>query len=231
MKFLSRKSENPFWNPSNHHNTAMLHIYHKLRTTRSKPCPPQPQNLGKFGAENSVENKSTVGSGGKFPEGSAPWLISPDGCKPPIQFHPVDPDGYITEIRQTLKERYAPGNAIPSHSVEVVKFCIECSSSPSNGSGGAKNSWTFNPCIDDGDPPEDPSPVGLCASSAWIWLIGGCATSGVTGYNDDLIGEVVPDANEDEFLDVGFRVRLGVLTPGYGASSLTVASRPFSNLE
>ena len=52
-----------------------------------------------------------------------------------------------------------------------------------------------------------------------------------TGDIDDLLGEVVLDGSEDEFLDDGFRVRLGVLLPGYGASSLTVASRPFSNLE
>jgi len=52
----------------------------------------------------------------------------------------------------------------------------------------------------------------------------------VAGGTGDLLGEVVLDVNADEFLDRGFRVRLGVL-PRYGASSLTVASRPLSSLE
>ena len=53
----------------------------------------------------------------------------------------------------------------------------------------------------------------------------------MTGDVEDLLGEVALDVSEDELLDCSFRVRLGVLLPGYGASSLTVASRPFSNLE
>jgi len=53
----------------------------------------------------------------------------------------------------------------------------------------------------------------------------------MTGDIDDLLGEVALDVSADGLLDCGFRVRLGVLLPGYGASSLTVASRPFSNLE
>jgi len=53
----------------------------------------------------------------------------------------------------------------------------------------------------------------------------------MTGDVDDLLEEVALDVNEGGLLDGGFRVRLGVLLPGYGASSLTVASRPFSNLE
>jgi hypothetical protein len=53
----------------------------------------------------------------------------------------------------------------------------------------------------------------------------------MTGDIDDLLEEVVLDANEDGFLGGGFRVQLGVLLPGYGALSLTVASRPLSNLE
>jgi hypothetical protein len=48
------------------------------------------------------------------------------------------------------------------------------------------------------------------------------------GETEDLLGEL--DAN-DEFLDDGLRVWLVPLFTGYGASRLTVASRPVSNLE
>lgn len=57
----------------------------------------------------------------------------------------------------------------------------------------------------------------------------GCVALDLTGEIDDLLGE--PEANEDELLDDGFRVWLVALLAGYGASSLTVASRPVSNFE
>ena len=159
----------PLRGPSNHHNTGALYRYNRLRTGRTKSDLLRSQNLWKLGAENPpAANISGVGSGGKFPSGGTPWCISPEGCKPPIQFHPEESDRYnqYTEKRQTLKEQCIPGNAIPSHSVELVRFCTECNSSPSNGNGGTKNSWRFSPTIDEGDPPEDPSPGELCPSSA-----------------------------------------------------------------
>ena len=52
----------------------------------------------------------------------------------------------------------------------------------------------------------------------------------MTGDFDDLLGELL-DVSKDEFLDDDFRAWLDPLFPGYGASSLTVASRPLSNLE
>jgi hypothetical protein len=110
-------------------------------------------------------------------------------------------------IRETppLKEQCAPGNAIPSHSVELVRFCIECNNSPSNGNGGMKNSCTFSPVIGEDDP-EDPSPGEFCASSAWIWPIFRWVTFLMTGDIDNLLGVAVLDTNEDGCLGVGFRV-------------------------
>lgn len=99
-----------------------------------------------------------------------------------------------------LEKQCAPGSTIPSHSVELVRSCMECNSSPSNGNGGAKNSWTFRPCIDVGDPPEDPSPDECPPSSTRIWPILKCATFDLTGDIDDLLGDVL-DVNEAEFLD------------------------------
>lgn len=106
----------------------------------------------------------------------------------------------------TVEGQCAPGNAIPSHSVELVRSCIECNNSPSNGNGGAKNSCTCSPCIDEGDPPEDPSPGEVRPSSAWIWLIFKCVTVGLVGDIDDVHGGDAPGDNKDEFLDDGFRV-------------------------
>lgn len=106
-----------------------------------------------------------------------------------------------------MERRCTPGNAMPCHSVELVKFCIECNNSPSNGNGGAKNSCTLSPFIDDGESPEDPSAGEPRPSSAWIWwiwLVLPYFAFGLAGEIDDLLGE--PEANEDEFLDDGFRV-------------------------